>query len=229
MLAQEQSAEEAPALPPVEDIVVEANVLELTLNDEHRQGVDWAAIVEDFHTVPLQKEDDPAWADPKYRLNVGTVSDDDYKVLLEALDTVGQVARFEQEGFSLNVGQTVSVDLKAGPQNMRVEAGLSKPSSGEPTLSIEPHFALLLPQEQRLQKLPEAVLLKAKTQLAFQDNTTIVIGGFMREEAIIKTRKFPLLGDLPLVGLVFRSQGRLMKKTETVIFLTMHRKPAPNP
>jgi len=30
------------------------------------------------------------------------------------------------------------------------------------------------------------------------------------------------VGDLPLVGLVFRKQGKLMQKTETIIFLTIH-------
>ena len=32
---------------------------------------------------------------------------------------------------------------------------------------------------------------------------------------------FPMLGNIPIVGLVFRSKGRLMQKTETVIFLTV--------
>ena len=49
----------------------------------------------------------------------------------------------------------------------------------------------------------------------------------MKEEEITRTRKFPLLGDIrllgdiPIVGLVFRNQGRLMQKTETIIFLTV--------
>jgi type II secretory pathway component GspD/PulD (secretin) len=43
----------------------------------------------------------------------------------------------------------------------------------------------------------------------------------MKEGEITRTRKFPLLGNIPIVGLVFRNRGRLMQKTETVIFLTV--------
>jgi len=44
----------------------------------------------------------------------------------------------------------------------------------------------------------------------------------MHEEEITKIRKFPLLGDLPLVGLVFRKQGKLMQKQKQSFFLTIH-------
>ena len=47
----------------------------------------------------------------------------------------------------------------------------------------------------------------------------VVLGGLTEEIEITKTRKFPLLGDLPLLGLVFRNQGHWVQKTETVIFL----------
>ena len=41
-----------------DEITLEANVVQIILNDEHRGGVDWGAIVSDFHTALLKKEDD---------------------------------------------------------------------------------------------------------------------------------------------------------------------------
>src|SRR5580698_6216495 len=57
-----------------DEITLEANVVQIILNDEHRDGVDWGAIVSDFHTAPLLKTNDPLWNDKKYRLSFGTLS-----------------------------------------------------------------------------------------------------------------------------------------------------------
>ena len=64
-------------------------------------------------------------------------------------------------------------------------------------------------------------MLQAETKVLIADNTTIVIGGLMKEEEITRKHKFPLLGDIPIVSLVFRSKGHLMQKTETIVFLTV--------
>ena len=189
---------------PADEITLEANIVQIILNDEHRSGVDWGAIVSDFNTAPLKKENDPAWNDKKYRLSFGTVSQDDYAVLIDALDTVGQMSQFPQAPIKVTSGTPASIDLEK--QNIHVDLLLSRLKSGDLSLHIVPHIALAA----------------AETTVLIANNTTIVIGGLMKEEAITRTRKFPLLGDIPLVGLVFRNQGRLMQKTETVVFLTVH-------
>ena len=206
-------------------ISIEANVVEIVLNDEHREGVDWSAIVSDFHTVPLKKEDNPIWADKKYRLSVGIVSNEDYAVLLEALDTVGHVSQSPQPTLSLNARTNADEIFN---DHLRVKASIARQRVGDPRLSIEPYLSLTPNEGKGPHRLGTPLALKAQTETALRDNMTIVIGGIFKEEAIIKTRKFPLLGSLPLVGMVFRSQGHWVQKTETVIFLTMRLTPSPD-
>src|SRR4051812_16589862 len=91
--AQNTQLPENPSAVP--SVTVEAKTVQIVLNDEHRQGVDWEAIVSDFHSLQLKKENDIAWFDKKYALSVGKVSKDDYTVLLEALDTVGRLSQTE--------------------------------------------------------------------------------------------------------------------------------------
>ena len=86
-----------------DEVTLEANVVQIILNDEHRGGVDWGAIVSDFHTSLLKKENDPAWNDKKHRLSFGTVSQDDYAVLIDALDTVGQMCQFPQTALKVTL------------------------------------------------------------------------------------------------------------------------------
>ncbi len=45
----------------------------------------------------------------------------------------------------------------------------------------------------------------AKTQLVVRDQQTVVIGGLMRDSVHRSQKKIPLLGDIPLLGAIFRS------------------------
>ncbi len=216
---------------PPDTITLEANVVQIILNDEHRGGIDWAAIVSDFHTVSLKKTNDPLWNDKKYRLSFGTLSEDDYAVLLDALDIAGQVSQFPKAPIKVISGTPAGIDFKK--QNIRVDLLLSRLKSGDLSLRIDPYLTVTATEIWNGEKIPSSVILQSETRMLIADNTTIVIGGFMKEEEITRTHKFPLLGNIPLlgkipllgnipiVGLVFRSRGHLMQKTETVVFLTV--------
>ena len=204
---------------PPDVVTLETNIVQIILNDEHRNGVDWGAIVEDFHTTPLKNENDPDWNDKKYRLSFGTVSQEDYAVLVDALDTVGQLNQFPQPPIKVTAGSPASLNFDK--QNIHVEFSLSRLKSGDLSLRIDPHIAVSATELWDGQKIPASILLHSETKMLISNNSSIVIGGLMKEEEITRTRKFPLLGDIPIVGLVFRNQGRLMQKTETIIFLTV--------
>ncbi len=62
----------------------------------------------------------------------------------------------------------------------------------------------------------------AKTQMLVKDGETIAIGGMVRDEESIKESKVPLLGDIPLLGLLFKSKVKIKEKIELVVFLTPH-------
>jgi type II secretion system protein D len=58
------------------------------------------------------------------------------------------------------------------------------------------------------------------TQLIVKDKQTIVISGILRSELSDINRKVPILGDIPLLGLLFRSKDKTVKNTELVVFIT---------
>jgi general secretion pathway protein D len=60
----------------------------------------------------------------------------------------------------------------------------------------------------------------AKTRVAIQDGQTIVIGGLMEDQYTMNEKKVPLLGDLPLLGAMFRRTQEVKSKTELLLFLT---------
>jgi type IV pilus assembly protein PilQ len=58
------------------------------------------------------------------------------------------------------------------------------------------------------------------TQIAVNNGDTAVIGGIYEETIRNDATKVPLLGDIPVLGYLFKQTGRSSEKTELLIFLT---------
>ncbi|HEY1086570.1 MAG TPA: type II secretion system protein GspD, partial [Archangium sp.] len=60
----------------------------------------------------------------------------------------------------------------------------------------------------------------AKTTVVAKDQETVVIGGIMQDRIVESVSKTPILGDIPLLGNLFRQQTRRKVKTNLLLFLT---------
>jgi len=63
---------------------------------------------------------------------------------------------------------------------------------------------------------------EADTTVSVSDGETIVLGGIMRTTVNSTVNKVPLLGDIPILGNLFRSTSKEKEKTELLVFLTPH-------
>jgi type IV pilus assembly protein PilQ len=59
-----------------------------------------------------------------------------------------------------------------------------------------------------------------KTQVLVENGGTVVIGGIYTQDESETVNKVPLLGDVPVVGNLFKNKVRTQSKTELLIFLT---------
>jgi general secretion pathway protein D len=59
-----------------------------------------------------------------------------------------------------------------------------------------------------------------KTEVTIYDGATVVIGGLTREEIKTVDDKVPLLGDIPYLGRLFKSEGETSRKRNLLIFVT---------
>jgi general secretion pathway protein D len=60
----------------------------------------------------------------------------------------------------------------------------------------------------------------AKTTVVAKDQETVVLGGIMQDRTIESVSKVPVLGDIPIVGHLFRETTRRKTKTNLLLFLT---------
>jgi type IV pilus assembly protein PilQ len=59
-----------------------------------------------------------------------------------------------------------------------------------------------------------------KTQVLVENGGTVVIGGIYTQEESNQTSKVPFLGDIPLLGNLFKSNQKVNNRSELLIFLT---------
>lgn len=62
----------------------------------------------------------------------------------------------------------------------------------------------------------------ANTTLVVADQQTVVLGGLMQDAYTTQRTKVPVLGDLPILGALFRSTKTMKKKTNLLLIMTPH-------
>jgi general secretion pathway protein D len=67
---------------------------------------------------------------------------------------------------------------------------------------------------------PSTSKRSANTTVVVKDRQTMVIGGLIRDNVISSTSKVPFLGDIPILGWLFKSKSTSIEKTNLMIFIT---------
>ncbi len=70
--------------------------------------------------------------------------------------------------------------------------------------------------------LPDKTTTQVTSNVMIKDGNTIVIGGLFRENSQTSRNQVPILGDLPLIGALFRSKTDSTVRQEVIILLTPH-------
>src|SRR3989338_6232079 len=63
---------------------------------------------------------------------------------------------------------------------------------------------------------------QVKTQVMVKDGDTLVIAGLITDKVTDIKKKVPILGDIPIVGLVFQKTEKTTVKSDLIIFMTPH-------
>jgi general secretion pathway protein D len=67
---------------------------------------------------------------------------------------------------------------------------------------------------------PTIARREVSTTVTVPDGRTIVISGLIREDRINQVRKIPILGSIPLLGILFRHTVDSVERTNLIIFVT---------
>jgi type II secretory pathway component GspD/PulD (secretin) len=70
--------------------------------------------------------------------------------------------------------------------------------------------------------IPDEFSAELATNVMVKDGQTIVIGGLFRDVVVTSRSQIPLLGDLPLIGGLFRGTNDQTTRQEVIVLLTPH-------
>jgi pilus assembly protein CpaC len=69
-------------------------------------------------------------------------------------------------------------------------------------------------------RIPALTTRRAETEVELRDGQTFAIGGLMNNMSQTDTSKVPVLGDVPILGAMFRSKAERKERTELLVLIT---------
>ena len=157
------------------------------------------------------------WTSERFR-------DEDYEILLEALDTVGAISTISEDSVKTKPQVSKMVDLSPSPlMEERKDSTVDKVRFHlTPSMTAEGLIAVNFRPEGSREDRGHLNASEQKDMIIeVKDGSTIVIGRMFKDVLVESSWKVPLLGDLPFLGFVFRNQGEELRKSEIITFLTI--------
>jgi type II secretory pathway component GspD/PulD (secretin) len=141
----------------------------------------------------------------------------------EGFIQVGETVRLPDAVSFSSAGQQSSVTPEDIGILLRVTPSINP--EGFVRMVIEPEISRLSLQTTQISEnfnSPVITRRKANTTVTVKDGQTVVIGGLISDRFERVDKKIPLLGDIPVLGALFRQFKENSSKTELLIVLTPH-------
>ncbi len=126
-------------------------------------------------------------------------------------------------GSEITIGETTTTQTNATSTTAAQRANVSIELAITPSISPDTDV-VTLELEQKVDELVSASTNIKKrainTSLVVRHRDTAVIGGLISEKNFIDVTKVPLLGDIPILGWLFRSQKVVKERSNLLVFIT---------
>ena len=220
-------------------VLVEATILSADLTEDMQLGIDLDIIAGNSFAASTIGFFNASAAAPGLKV-VANAGDVDF--FISALETVTDttilanpkiLAVNKQEG-ALQIGKTIgyrdSTTISSGGVATQGEVKflptgtvlVFRPYIGDDGFIRMDIFPKDSTAELNADKVPDETTTQLKTNVLVKDGQTIVLGGLFRDTITSSRNQVPILGDIPFVGLFFRSTHDISRRQEIIILLTPH-------
>ncbi|MEA3492936.1 MAG: secretin and TonB N-terminal domain-containing protein [Candidatus Margulisiibacteriota bacterium] len=216
---------------PLPQILIESKVVELSESDSMRLGALYGQEPGNYKFIASKstKKISPA-SDLQITIN-GLITDGKANVVASP-----RIATLDDHEAVINIGSRIpyAVPVSSGSNTTQwtveyIDAGVRlkiTPQLGEDgyiTTLIKPEVSSI--SEWRTTaagEFPVITTRNAQATLRVKDGETIVVGGLMSESKRENLTRVPILGYIPLVGMLFQNKTFEKAKTEIVFLITPH-------
>jgi len=234
-------------------VLIEAKVIEVSLNEERALGIDWSAVssrVIEGRQIEINALQSLGIEQPIFEFTAKT---DGGEAIISALSEQGKLDVISNPRLSVINGQTAVISVGkilayweleaqvAGgiqygeavvyPERKSVLVGLLMgvtpfiSATGDVVLHIVPIVTDITNWESYVWQgqtllAPDVDIREASTVIKVKEGETVVIGGLLTTKKVLTEKKIPFLGDIPLLGYLFKREEWKDKRAELVLFLT---------
>ena len=166
--------------------------------------------------------------------------DDDFFGILRFLETQDKAKVLAQPSILTLNGNKASIDVSE-TQYFKVETGVGEnhtsrfqpikfgiqldivpwiSQSGQITAEITPNVSNS--EKTNNEGYPNVSTRSINTTVRLNDGQTLILGGLIKNQETNFHYKIPFLGDLPLLGPLFRNSGKTRSKSNLIVFITPH-------
>ncbi|MEO0019995.1 MAG: secretin N-terminal domain-containing protein [candidate division WOR-3 bacterium] len=229
---------------PVPQIAIEAKFIETTLSAEEQYGINWTPLAS--FTTELPKIGKEVAIPVVFKeMLLGKISFANFTAVFQLLMTRGnsrvlanpKTVTLDNQTATVSMGLNVPVrevnkDPNTGeitytwktrsiPISMEVTPHVT--SDGMITMKVKPSVKAITgwvgsPDDRQ----PIVAEREAETQVKVAEDEVVVIGGLVKDEETRNVGKIPLLGDIPILGYLFKKTSIDRTKSDLMIFIIPH-------
>jgi type IV pilus assembly protein PilQ len=229
------------------EVLIDARIVQVNLSDKTSLGIDWEYVLNKKLNVGAMFGQMITTTGNKWTIGTAAPKDrNDYSAVIEALKTIGDTKILSSP--RLTVTNNEQAKILVGSKQVYVTSSAIQSQTSTQTAeavnfvdvgvklfvtpTISPDGFVLLKIRPEVSSvvqtyktstgnlIPIVETSEAETTVLVEDGATLIIGGLMKDEKSKSINKIPFLGDIPLLGRLFRNSAEEIKKTELVIFLT---------
>ena len=233
---------------PDGEVLIEAKLVKVELTKEMDTGIDWQQVISgdlDTRTNFRVLSDVIGGTATGGQLRLFTLKDDRTKIIIDALKKITKTETLSNPRIMLSNNQeakilvgtkealvTVTTTVPAtgstvsSPEIQFVDVGTKlfvTPSikrDGHIQMKVRPEVSTSKVETFQTNRIPIVSSTEAETTVLVKSGSTLIIGGLIETKNDRTDNQLPILGDIPIIGLVFRGTTDTKKKTELVLFLT---------
>jgi general secretion pathway protein D len=224
-------------------VLIEATIAEVTLNDELRFGIEWF-----FRSGDFEFTFDPGGLTPLSGFRGIFASGDDVRILLQALDEVTdvnvvsspQLMVLDNQTARIQVGDQVPISVQSATSVIDPDAPVVNSIEYRDTgviLLVTPRVnasGLVIMEIQ--QEISNVVTAPSQTvaeitsptinqrqinsTVAIASGETVALGGLIQDERERSQSGIPLLSRIPIVGVLFSTRSNTVRRTELLVLIT---------
>lgn len=241
-------------------VIIEAKIMEVTLNDDYQQGVKWDKVLGHVGSTDLTFQTSGNVVGNTISATLGgltglSFTNADFSGVIELLSTQGNVQVLsspritatnnqkavikvgEDEYFVTEVSSTTTTgtattttpEIQLTPffSGIALDVTPQIDKDGEVILHVHPSVTITDEQTKTIRlgddsfslPLAQSSVRESDTIIRAKSGEIVVIGGLIETRKVDRESKTPLLGDIPLLGGLFKSKSSTTQKKELIIML----------